>query len=70
MESSKRTISASGELELLQILTFTLNVTLLFILRLAKKQASSIKKAVVDLWQLAFSYQVNPLAMAQPLSGL
>ncbi|KAG5570484.1 hypothetical protein H5410_060250 [Solanum commersonii] len=32
-----------------------------------KSQASSTKKALVDFWQLAFSYQVNPLAAAQPL---
>ncbi|XP_022935649.1 protein APEM9-like isoform X2 [Cucurbita moschata] len=38
--------------------------------RMAQKQALSAKKAMVDLWQLAFSYQVNPLAIAQPLSGV
>ncbi|WMV59453.1 hypothetical protein MTR67_052838 [Solanum verrucosum] len=32
-----------------------------------KSQASSTKKALVDFWQLAFSYQVNPLAAVQPL---
>ncbi|KAK2992159.1 hypothetical protein RJ640_016932 [Escallonia rubra] len=32
-----------------------------------KRQALSMKKAVSDLWQLAFSYQVNPLAAVQPL---
>ncbi|KAK3009030.1 hypothetical protein RJ639_013474, partial [Escallonia herrerae] len=32
-----------------------------------KRQALSVKKAVSDLWQLAFSYQVNPLAAVQPL---
>lgn len=32
-----------------------------------KRQASSTKKALVDFWQLAFSYQVNPLAAVQPL---
>lgn len=37
---------------------------------MAQKQGLSLKKAVVDLWQLAFSYQVNPLAIAQPLSGV
>ncbi|CAK9168695.1 unnamed protein product [Ilex paraguariensis] len=35
--------------------------------RTLRKQASSIKKALGDLWQLAFSYQVNPLAAVQPL---
>ncbi|CAI9099031.1 OLC1v1035789C1 [Oldenlandia corymbosa var. corymbosa] len=35
--------------------------------RVLKKQALSVKKAVLDLWQLAFSYQVNPLAAVQPL---
>ncbi|KAF4365553.1 hypothetical protein G4B88_025732 [Cannabis sativa] len=38
-----------------------------------KRQALNIKKGVVDLWQLAFSYQVNPLAAMQsppaPLRG-
>ncbi|WCJ28718.1 3-phosphoinositide-dependent protein kinase-1 putative [Euphorbia peplus] len=32
-----------------------------------RKQVMSIKKALVDLWQLTFSYQVNPLAAVQPL---
>ncbi|KAL2553875.1 3-phosphoinositide-dependent protein kinase-1 [Forsythia ovata] len=35
--------------------------------RVLVKRAMSIKKALVDLWQLAFSYQVNPLAAVQPL---
>ncbi|XP_010313976.1 protein APEM9-like [Solanum lycopersicum] len=34
---------------------------------IVKRQASSTKKALVDFWQLAFSYQVNPLAAVQPL---
>ncbi|KAG5022510.1 hypothetical protein JHK82_018421 [Glycine max] len=29
----------------------------------------AVKRALVDLWQLAFSYQVNPLAAVQPLSA-
>ncbi|KAF3437271.1 hypothetical protein FNV43_RR20024 [Rhamnella rubrinervis] len=32
-----------------------------------QRQALSVKNAVVDLWRLAFSYQVNPLAAVQPL---
>ncbi|XP_024028374.1 protein APEM9 isoform X2 [Morus notabilis] len=32
---------------------------------IVQNQALFIKKAVVDLWQLAFSYQVNPLAAVQ-----
>ncbi|KAG5242916.1 3-phosphoinositide-dependent protein [Salix suchowensis] len=32
-----------------------------------RRQVSSAKKAMIDLWQLAFSYQVNPLAVVQPL---
>ncbi|CAI9293800.1 unnamed protein product [Lactuca saligna] len=32
-----------------------------------KKQALFVKKSVIDLWQLAFSYQVNPLAAVEPL---
>lgn len=32
-----------------------------------RKQASSLKKALADLWELAFSYQVNPLAAVQSL---
>lgn len=35
--------------------------------RVFTNKAVSIKKALVDLWQLAFSYQVNPLAAVQPL---
>ncbi|XAR63778.1 hypothetical protein NMG60_11023856 [Bertholletia excelsa] len=32
-----------------------------------KRQVLSTRKALMDLWQLAFSYQVNPLAAVQPL---
>nr|GMD64834.1 protein APEM9 [Ipomoea batatas]GME06885.1 protein APEM9 [Ipomoea batatas] len=32
-----------------------------------RKQASSVKKALSDLCELAFSYQVNPLAAVQSL---
>ncbi|KAK4478942.1 hypothetical protein RD792_014449 [Penstemon davidsonii] len=32
-----------------------------------RNKAVAMKKAVMDLWQLAFSYQVNPLAAVQPL---
>ncbi|XP_020221796.1 protein APEM9 [Cajanus cajan] len=35
--------------------------------RIAKRQVIAVKRALVDLWQLAFSYQVNPLV--QPLSA-
>ncbi|KAL7253639.1 hypothetical protein ACSBR1_008068 [Camellia fascicularis] len=35
--------------------------------RIFKRQALSMKAALVDLWQLAFSYQVNPLAAVQPV---
>ncbi|KAJ6331741.1 hypothetical protein OIU76_010176 [Salix suchowensis] len=35
--------------------------------RFVRRQVSSAKKAMIDLWQLAFSYQVNPLAVVQPL---
>lgn len=35
--------------------------------RVLTNKAVSIKKALVDLWQLAFAYQVNPLAAVQPL---
>lgn len=35
--------------------------------RVLKRQALNVKKAVTDLWQLAFSYQVNPLAAVQPI---
>lgn len=37
------------------------------IMRVVQTRAVSLKQAVVDLWQLAFSYQVNPLAAVQPL---
>ncbi|PSR85232.1 UPF0602 protein like [Actinidia chinensis var. chinensis] len=33
--------------------------------RILRRQALTMKKALVDLWQLAFSYQVNPLAAVQ-----
>ncbi|KAJ9550666.1 hypothetical protein OSB04_014711 [Centaurea solstitialis] len=32
-----------------------------------KRQVLFVKKGVMDLWQLAFSYQVNPLASIEPL---
>ncbi|KAL2533351.1 3-phosphoinositide-dependent protein kinase-1 [Abeliophyllum distichum] len=35
--------------------------------RVLVRRAVSIKKSLVDLWQLAFSYQMNPLAAVQPL---
>ncbi|KAL7229372.1 hypothetical protein ACSBR2_007972 [Camellia fascicularis] len=35
--------------------------------RIFKRQALSMKAALVDLSQLAFSYQVNPLAAVQPV---
>ncbi|KAJ0035853.1 hypothetical protein Pint_25457 [Pistacia integerrima] len=35
--------------------------------RTVGRRLLSVKKALVDLWQLAFSYQVNPLAAVQPL---
>ncbi|XP_022732099.1 protein APEM9-like [Durio zibethinus] len=35
--------------------------------RIVTIRALSVKKSLVDLWQLAFSYQVNPLAAIQPL---
>ncbi|OWM86895.1 protein APEM9 isoform X2 [Punica granatum] len=37
--------------------------------RFIKKQAVSIKNALLDFWKLAFSYQVNPLAAVQPLAA-
>ncbi|XP_062007715.1 protein APEM9 [Rosa rugosa] len=37
--------------------------------RIVQRQALSMKNALVDLWQLAFSYQVNPLAAVQPLGA-
>uniref|UniRef100_A0A7C9ET12 Uncharacterized protein n=1 Tax=Opuntia streptacantha TaxID=393608 RepID=A0A7C9ET12_OPUST len=39
------------------------------ILRVLRRRAVSLKRALVDLWQLAFSYQVNPLAAVQPLAA-
>lgn len=41
--------------------------TLLAFYNRENKLALSVKKALVDLWQLAFSYQVNPLAAVQPV---
>ncbi|OMO81838.1 hypothetical protein COLO4_23415 [Corchorus olitorius] len=37
--------------------------------RIVRRQVLFVKKSIVDLWQLAFSYQVNPLAAIQPLSA-
>ncbi|XP_077215355.1 3-phosphoinositide-dependent protein kinase-1 [Tasmannia lanceolata] len=36
--------------------------------RAASKQALLIRKALIDMWQLAFSVQVNPLAAVQSLT--
>lgn len=32
-----------------------------------KRRALTMKKGLMDLWELAFSYQVNPLAAVQPI---
>lgn len=37
------------------------------LVRVLRRRALSLKQALVDLWQLAFSYHVNPLAAVQPL---
>lgn len=37
------------------------------VMRYVKVKAISLKKALMDFWQLAFSYQVNPLAAMQAL---
>ncbi|XP_021891466.1 protein APEM9 [Carica papaya] len=37
------------------------------LMRIFRRQVFSAKKVLSDLWQLAFSYQVNPLAAVQPL---
>ncbi|GAB2286508.1 hypothetical protein Dimus_020907 [Dionaea muscipula] len=37
------------------------------IMRLLRKRALSLKQSMIDLWRLAFSYQVNPLAAMQAL---
>jgi hypothetical protein len=36
--------------------------------RSATRQVLFVKRALIDLWKLAFSYQVNPLAAVQPLA--
>lgn len=36
--------------------------------RIVRRQVIVTKKALVDLWELAFSHQVNPLAAVQPLA--
>ena len=36
--------------------------------RTVTRQVLFLKGALVDLWKLAFSYQVNPLAAVQPLA--
>ncbi|KAF7801905.1 protein APEM9 [Senna tora] len=35
--------------------------------RVVGRQLAAVRRALVDMWQLAFSYQVNPLAAVQPL---
>ncbi|KAI9075368.1 hypothetical protein K1719_042680 [Acacia pycnantha] len=67
---SKEFVISKGKMELGCVI-----LLLCYILR--KKQASvrgtlgrqliAVKRALVDIWQLAFSYQVNPLAAVQPL---
>lgn len=37
--------------------------------RIVGRQVMAVKRALIDLWQLAFSYQVDPLATVQPLSA-
>ncbi|KAL5079894.1 hypothetical protein RYX36_008315 [Vicia faba] len=37
--------------------------------RTVRRQVVAVKRALVDLWQLAFSYQVNPLAAVEPLAA-
>ncbi|XP_058722327.1 protein APEM9 [Vicia villosa] len=37
--------------------------------RTVRRHVVAVKRALVDLWQLAFSYQVNPLAAVEPLAA-
>ncbi|XP_020986247.1 protein APEM9 [Arachis duranensis] len=37
--------------------------------RMVRTQVTAMKRALVDLWQLAFSYEVNPLAAVQPIAA-
>ncbi|CAH2054180.1 unnamed protein product [Thlaspi arvense] len=37
------------------------------LIRIIRRQMESTKKAIVDFWKLAFSYQVNPLAAIQSI---
>jgi hypothetical protein len=37
--------------------------------RIVRRQVIATKRALGDLWQLAFSYEVNPLAAVQPLAA-
>lgn len=37
--------------------------------RIVTRQMIAMKRALVDFWQLAFSYQVNPLAAVEPLAA-
>ncbi|MED6161156.1 hypothetical protein PIB30_058088 [Stylosanthes scabra] len=36
--------------------------------RMVRRQITAVKRALVDLWELAFSYEVNPLAAVQPIA--
>ncbi|XP_057981486.1 protein APEM9 [Malania oleifera] len=51
---------------LIFIISFVIRRKQITLKRIARKQVVSVKKALKDLWQLAFQYQVNPLAAVQP----
>ncbi|KAE9462876.1 hypothetical protein C3L33_05210, partial [Rhododendron williamsianum] len=68
-EALKTPYPSKGKTDTKEVLISNGKIVLgcLMILMVLKRQALSMKKALVDLWQLAFSYQVNPLAAVQPV---
>ncbi|XP_010541961.1 PREDICTED: uncharacterized protein LOC104815311 isoform X2 [Tarenaya hassleriana] len=49
------------------IICYALRRKRVALMRALGRKMGSMKKALLDFWQLAFSYQVNPLAAVQPL---
>ncbi|KAK7314327.1 hypothetical protein VNO77_32847 [Canavalia gladiata] len=54
---------------LIMFIAYVLRKKQTILKRIVRRQVVAVKRALVDIWQLAFSYQVNPLAAVQPLSA-
>ncbi|KAM1029823.1 hypothetical protein ACFX15_041506 [Malus domestica] len=69
---SARVVISNGKIVsgfLILLIYYVLRRKQATIKRTIQRQALTMKNALVDLWQLAFSYQVNPLAAVQPLAA-